>query len=471
MPLRGEGAPPGPRGREVLDFFGGGSAQRMLGFLERMARRFGPVSSFRILNRRIWVVDDPELIQEVLVTRQHEFIRDSGATLLRELLGDGLLTSDEPRHRERRRMLQPAFHRERIAGYAAAMAREAERVAENWRQGAEIDVRAQMRALTLAVAGECLFGTAFAGSAGRIAAVLDKVGKRLAMLAPFMAFFEGVPLAYRRLFPGGASLFFPSERAELERIVAPLVERRRQAGGADLLSVLLSLRDDAGGALSAEDVRNEVVTLVLAGHETTSTALTWTWFLLAAHPQVESKLRHEIDSVLGGRLPGFDDIARLPYTGMVFAETLRLYPPAPVFGRRPRQDVTLGGYRAAAGTAILLSPYITQRNPKFFERPESFEPERWEGAVPPRFAYFPFGGGAKMCLGDGFARTEAVVVLAVLARRWRLEAAGDARMRPLPDLTSGNGRPARLRLVRRVTPSSGEGSTPPLSRPEPCCPP
>lgn len=413
-------APPGPRGLQVLGFLGGGNVGRTLNFLERSARRFGPISSFRILNRRIYLVDDPELIEDILVKRQHSFTRDTGAILLRELIGDGLLTREEPAHRERRRILQPAFHRDQIASYAGSMTSEAERTAAEWQPGTSIDLASEMRRLTLAIVGECLFGADFRGSAKGIAGVLQRVGKRSEWLVPGFAFLEPLVLAYRRAFPRAPSLFFRSERAELEKIITPIIERRRQSETRDVISLLMAQRDEAGGRLSDDDIRNEIVTFVLAGHETTATALTWTWYLLAQHPDVERKLHAEIDLVIGERPATLEDVPRLRYTSAIFAEGIRLYPPALLFGRRPKETIKLGGYTIRRGSTIFLSPYITQRNERFFERPAAFEPERWEAGSPPKFAYFPFGGGAKMCIGEPFARMEGVLVLAALARRWRL---------------------------------------------------
>jgi cytochrome P450 len=447
-------APPGPRGLEVFGFLGGGNAGRTVNFLERSARRFGPISSFRILTKRIYLVDDPDLIEEILVKRQHSFVRDTGAVLLRELIGDGLLTREEPEHRERRRILQPAFHRDQIASYADSMTREAERTASDWQPGAVIDLAAEMRRLTLAIVGECLFGADFRGSAKGIAAVIQRVGKRSQWLVPGFAFLEPLVLAYRRAFPRGPSLFFRSERAELERIVTPIIERRRQSQTRDVISLLMAQRDEAGRQLSDEDIRNEIVTFVLAGHETTATALTWTWYLLAQHPEIERKMHAEIGAIIGDRAATFDDIPRLRYTSAVFAEAMRLYPPALLFGRRPKETITLGGYTIRRGATIFLSPYITQRNERFFERPTAFEPERWEAGSPPKFAYFPFGGGAKMCIGEPFARMEGVLVLAALARHWRLALSNEKAVGVGSGMILRPDRPIMMRLELRQPASS-----------------
>lgn len=426
--------PPGPRGLAVRGFL-----RQPLPFLDATARRFGPVSYFRILNQRIYLIDEPDWIQEILVTRQHDFVRDTGATLLRELVGDGLLTRDEPAHKERRRTLQPAFHRQQVATYADAMVAESVRAAEAWHAGECFDIFVEMKRLTLAIAGAALFGSDFRGSADAIAAVLQRVIDRSRRIAPGLALLEPLAHAYRRVMPNGPSLFFNSERAELERILAPVIEQRRRAKTGDILSLLMT-------ELGDRDAANEIVTMVLAGHETTATALAWAWHLIARHPVVEARLREEVEQVLTGRDATFDDLPRLTYTASVFNEAMRLYPPAPVFGRRPKENVEIGGYQIPAMSSILISPFITQRSARWFERPDDFVPERWRNISIPKFAYFPFGGGAKMCIGEPFARMEGVLVLATLARRWRLVQAADDTIGMQAAVTLRPDRPVTMRV-------------------------
>jgi cytochrome P450 len=445
-------APPGPRGREVLGFFGIGSVTATIEFFERTARRYGPVSSFRILNRRIYLVDEADLIKEILVTQQHNFARDRGATLLRELVGDGLITREEPLHRERRRVLQPAFHRDQIAAYTQIMSAETARFCNALLQDRVIDLRKEMRRLTLSIAGTALFGADFRGSASQVASVLQRVLARSRWLAPLATFTEFVPLLYRRFFPRGPSLFFPRERKELEEIIAPIIQQRCAQAGKDVLSLLLAYRAGNDDPFTADDIRNEVVTFMLAGHETTASALTWAWYLIAQHPEVEEKLHAETDTVLGDREATIDDLARLPYTSMVFQEAMRLYPPALAFARRPKQSVVLGGYTIPPGVSVFVSPYVTQRNPRYFDRPERFDPERWQTISPPKFAYFPFGGGAKMCIGEPFAKAEGVVVLAMLAHRWRLASLDNSPIRPAPGMLLNPNRPILMRLIERPAP-------------------
>jgi cytochrome P450 len=396
--------PPGPTPLQALAF-----VRNPLKFFARTAAEHGPISYFRVLGQRIYLIDDPELIQEVLVARQHEFHRDTGATLLRELVGDGLLTRDEPAHKERRRALQPAFHRAQVASYAGVMSAECARHIAAWRRGERLDMAVEMKRLTLSIVGASLFGTDFSASANSIAAVLNRVIASGRWIGPILPLVE--PLLRAR--PEGRGIFFRSERRRLDRILQPVIARRRAAQSTDILSLLLDQLDDRAAA-------NEIVTLVLAGHETTATALTWAWHLIAAHPAVEQRLHNELHAVLGRRMPAFEDLPHLTYTAMVFNEAMRLYPPAPAFGRRPKHDIDLLGYPIPAGSSIFLSPYVTHRNPLYWERPESFDPSRWRDIQIPKFAYFPFGGGANMCIGDTFARMEGVLVLASVAQQWRL---------------------------------------------------
>jgi len=396
---------------QVLGFFGKSKAGSTLDFLEQTARRYGPIASFRVLHRRVYVVDDAELIKEILITRQHSFERDSGAKLLRELVGDSVITREEPLHKERRRMLQPAFHKEQIAHYASIMVQASRALAETWQDGLEIDIRAEMRRLTLEIVGASLFGADFTHSAEKVSDVLQRVTKSVRWLAPLFSFIEPAVLFYRRVHPKGRSLFFAKERAELDKILRPVLELQVASPQEKNRSMLSLLAGEEG-------ILDEMVTFMLAGHETTATALTWTWYLLARHPHVERRLHAELDS-----LPGeitLESLPQLPYTTMVFQEAMRLYPPALAFARRSKEKLELAGYTIPQGSSIFLSPYITQRNPNYFKDPSEFNPERWQNYAGPKFAYFPFGGGAKMCIGEPFARMEGIIALAILARRWKL---------------------------------------------------
>jgi cytochrome P450 len=416
--------PPGPRGREVFGFFGRGRVSGTLDFLEETARKYGAISSFRLFHRRLYIVDDAELIKDILITRQHSFERDAGAKLLRELVGDSLITREEPRHKERRRMLQPAFHKEQIAAYARMMSEASAAMAAEWRDGQELDIRAEMRRLTLVIVGAALFGANFHGSSEKVSEVLVSVGKKTQKLAPILYFFEPLIDLYRKWFPRGRSLFFAKERAELNRILQPLLQDYETNPNYETKSML--------SLLSGEDgILDELVTFMLAGHETTATALSWTWYLLSRNQRVTEKLQAELDEVMRGRpafAPAtFEDLPNLRYTSQVFQEAMRLYPPALAFARRTKETVEIAGYHVPKGSSVFISPYITQRNPAYFHDPNGFEPERWDEAIP-KFAYFPFGGGAKMCIGESFAKLEGVIALATLARSWKLSCTDSAEV-------------------------------------------
>jgi cytochrome P450 len=441
--------PPGPRGTEVLGFFGRGQAGSTLGFLEQTARRYGSFSSFRLLNRRVYMADDAELIKEILVTRQHSFERDSGAKILRELVGDSVITREEPRHRERRRMLQPAFHKEQIAYYADIMFDASQRMGASWSDGEVLDIRAEMRKLTLDIVGVALFGADFTENAEKVADVLQRVVKNTRWLAPIFAFIEPAVNLYRRAYPNARSLFFAKERAELDQILRPVLEQQRNSADDGRRSMLNLLS-------SQEGILDEMVTFMLAGHETTATALMWAFYLLDRYPGVAERLYAEVDTQHGEIT--MQSLPQLSYTGMVFQEAMRLYPPALAFARRTKEPVELGGYLVPKGSSIFLSPYITQRNPLYFDKPLEFRPERWKAYTGPKFAYFPFGGGAKMCIGEPFARLEGVIALATLARRWKFENVDTNPAEIGPGFLLRPEKPIRLKLYSRPS-FSGEYAT------------
>ncbi len=419
--------PPGPGLAGAAAFVRAAAAGSILSYFTDLAARYGPVASVPLGPQRIVFASDPALVEDVLVTRQHVFVRDTGALLLRELVGVGLLTTDDPAHLARRRLMQPAFHRARVAHYGAIVVDETERVLASWGAGDRVDVGVEMARLTLAAVGAALFGTSLRDGASEIAHVLASVTARGGALAALLALAGPLVGPLRRAFPNRASLLFPRERARLEAIVAPLVARERGAGGSDdLLGMLLAARDEDGRGLADAAIRNEICMLVLAGHETTANALTWTFALLARHPEVETKLHAEIDAVCGARAPVAGDLPQLTYTAAVFDEALRLYPPAPAFARRPTHDIELGGYRIPTGASVFVSPYVMQRDPRFFPEPLTFRPERKSATNVTKFAFFPFGGGSKMCIGEPFARMEASLVIATIAQRFRLRRTDDA---------------------------------------------
>ncbi len=434
--------PPGPRGgfplRSLLAF-----RRDPLSFLRRVQRAHGDVAAFRFGPRRLYLLSHPDLVRDVFVTHHRNFIKSLALQRARVLLGTGLLTSEGDFHLRQRRMAQPAFHRDRVAALAATMAAYAGRTGDGWSAGREMDIGREMNRLTLAIAGDTLFGADVEGEAEEVARALDAaLGMFDRLTNPLGILLDRLPL------PGTIRL--RRARAALDATIYRIIERRRASAEdrGDLLSLLLAARDDEGdgGRMTDAQLRDEALTLFLAGHETTANALAWAWHLLAAHPEAEARLHAEVDAVVGDRLPTAEDYPRLPYTRAVFAESMRLYPPAWTVGREPLEDFAAGGYRIPAGTVVIMSPWVVHRDPRWWPDPDRFDPGRWtpeaEAALP-RFAYFPFGGGPRKCIGEGFAWMEGVIVLATLARRWRLRPAPGAVVTTAPSITL---RPAGMRM-------------------------
>jgi cytochrome P450 len=421
VPAAAQSHPPGPKGRllvGVLPEFRRDPA----GFLETMARQYGDVVYLPLGRQHIYYLGHPEAIRDVLITHQNKFKKSRMLERARVLLGDGLLTSEGQHHRRQRRLVQPAFHRDRLAGYGAVMVESAAIARDRWQSGQSFDVLQEMMRLTLAIVAKTLFSTDVDSEADDIGTALTQVFDLFeVILMPFSELLEKLPLpAVRR---------FKRARKRLDETIYRLIAERRAHGGdrGDLLSMLLLARGDEGdeegsGGMTDVEVRDEALTLFLAGHETTADALTWAWYLLSQNPEAESKFHAELDRVLGGRLPSFEDLPHLRYTEGVFAETLRLYPPAWGIGRRALEDYQVGDFIIPARSVVLMSPHAVHRDARWFADPLVFRPERWSAEDParPKFAYFPFGGGARVCIGERFAWMEGVLILAVLGQRWRL---------------------------------------------------
>jgi cytochrome P450 len=427
---------------------GSGGFTRLPGFLAGVARTYGPVASWRLPRARFWFLDDPALIETMLTASGYDAIKGRGLRRMRRLLGQGLLTSDEPLHLRQRRLVQPAFHRERVAGYAATMIELARAAAERLHDGATVAVDAEMNRLALRIAAATLFSADVDDDADAIgAAVTGAMAAFPASLGPFAELLDHVPFhpATRR---------FGDARSGLDAVIYRLIEERRRDGAdrGDLLSMLLSSRDETGAAMPAELVRDEALTLLLAGHETTANALTWTWDALARSPAAEGRLHAELDAVLSDRDPVPADVTRLPFTRDVVAESMRLRPPAWILGRRVIRPMRLGDWDVPAGSVLLAAQIVTHRNPRYWKEPEAFRPERWsngETAALPKGAYFPFGGGNRICIGESFAWTEAVLVLATLARRVRFHGLDPSPVPLEPLVTLRPGRPVLMRAQAR----------------------
>lgn len=383
-----------------------------------MARRYGDVVYIPLGRQHIYCISHPDAIRDVLVTHQNKFKKSRMLERARVLLGDGLLTSEGEHHRRQRRLVQPAFHRDRLAGYGAVMVDRTAVVRDQWQSGQAFDVLQEMMRLTLAIVAKTLFSTDVDSEADDIHAALSEVfGLFEIILMPFSEILEKLPLPSVRRFKRA--------RRRLDETIYRLIAERRAhpRDSGDLLSMLLLAQDDEGsGGMSDTQVRDEALTLFLAGHETTANALTWAWYLLSQNPEAEAAFHAELDRVLAGRLPSFEDLPQLRYTESVFAEALRMFPPAWGIGRRALEDFSVGEFVIPARSVVLMSPYVVHRDPRWFPDPLVFRPERWleEHPTRPKFAYFPFGGGARVCIGERFAWMEGTLLLAAIGQRWRL---------------------------------------------------
>ncbi len=386
--------------------------------LLRRAAAFGDVSFLELPRFPAYLLNHPDLVREMLVTGSRDFMKGPTMQAAKLVLGESLLTSEGEAHMRSRRLVQPIFHHERIAGYGETMVEHALRTSDRWRDGGTLDVFQEMGALTLSIVGATLFGTDVEAEDAR--AVRDALQLQLAMFgrvfSPFFRLSVRLPLPSNRRFE--------RSKATLDGVILRMIAERRSAGasGDDVLSLLIRAHDDGSGSGDGW-VRGEALTLFLAGHETTATALTWTWYLLSQHPEAESALHDELDGALGGRPPTVGDLKRLRYAEMIVTESLRLFPPAWAIGRRAVADHRVGDYVIPAGGVAIVSPFLVHHDPRWYDDPEGFVPERWaedRTEPPPRSAYFPFGAGPRMCVGEPFARLEAALVLATIAQRWRL---------------------------------------------------
>jgi len=422
-----------------------------LAFLQEQATTYGDLSHFRIGPRHVYLVNHPELIKEVLTTQQASFSKGQALQRAKTLLGNGLLTSEGVYHLQQRRRIQPLFHRRRVAAYADCMVAQAARLTpgatrEAWQPDSVIDMRGAMMKLTLAIVGETLFGrdlTAQSDAIGEAMRVLTRNFQRL--LSPLAMIQSRLPTRENR--------HLRESIATLEQIVASLVETdRHSATDGGLVTMLVAAFGEE--PLSAEEIgtrlRDEVLTLLLAGHETTANALSFTWWLLTQHGAIAERFYQEVDTVCQGRLPTIAEVAELRYTRLIFREALRLYPPAWTIGRQALAAVVLGGYTIPSGATVLLSPWVMHRDERYYANPGRFDPERWEAAetaTRPTYAYFPFGGGARLCIGEQFAWMEGILLLATLGQRWRFQAVDHKPLAVQPGITL---RP-KERLLLHVT--------------------
>ena len=418
QPKKGLPLPPQRRGKlltGVMPEFN----RNILDFVVK-TRDYGDVVRMRFLYLTAYFIYHPDDIETVLSTNAKNFIkaRSLRTPFFRRLVGNGLLTSEGEEWRRQRRLAQPAFHRQRISGYGDVMVEYTARMIAGWKAGETVDIHRAMMRLTLEIVVKTLFNADVSAEADKVGRVLSQMVKPFASQATVKWILDNrLPTRVHREFFAAAK--------EIDEIIYNMIAERRSSGRdhGDLLSTLLAAHDENDGSqMTDRQLRDEVMTIFLAGHETVALTLSWAWYLLAENPEVEQKFHAEVDEVLGGRPPAVADLSRLKYTDMIAKESMRLYPPAFGVGREAIVDCEVGGYRVPAGAQVFAFQWATQRDPRFFSEPERFYPDRWTEEFTntlPKYAYFPFGGGPRACIGNYFAMMEVVLLLATIGQRFK----------------------------------------------------
>ena len=444
----GSKLPPGPKG---LPLFGNVFEPRgdAIGYFTRCVGMYGDIVFLRFLGVPMCFINRPEYIESVLVTQHANFSKSKDYRALRRVLGNGLLTSEGEFWRRQRKLVQPAFHQERIGAYAEVMVKFTERTLASWKDGQPVDIHEAMMRLTLDIVAKTLFDTDVSHEAEDVASALHVLMGKFMRQAGFAFLLpSSIPIPTTRRLQQAVR--------QLDKVIYRIIRQRRAGGqnSGDLLSVLLQAQDDEGVGMTDRQLHDEIMTLFLAGHETTANVLSWTWLLLGQNPQVEAKLIDELQSVLGGRAPTPADLPRLTYTDMVLKEAMRIYPPVWIIGRRAVAPFRLGEFELPAKTNVLMSQLLMHRDARYFPEPERFDPDRWRagdsrGASLPRFAYFPFGGGPRVCIGAGFATMEAVLLLATIAQKFQINVAAGQKIEMLPSVTLRPKSGIRVTVKRR----------------------
>jgi cytochrome P450 len=445
----GRRVPPGPRGLPLL-----GMALQVLrdplGTLQRIAREYGDIVRIPIGSDDRIFLNHPDYIEQVNVIQQSKFHKSKlTKDVTGRLLGEGLLISEGDFWRRQRRLAQPAFHRSRINEYAATMVESAEMQIRKWGDGEERDIAQEMMAISLETAVRTLFGTTLPGEALQVGRSLDFLVRYSLRKARF-------PIKVPESWPTPANRRAQRETKFLDSLVYRIIDERKELGNTgerkDLLSLLMSAMDEDGSQMTPKQLRDETMTLFLAGHETTALTLAWTWYLLSKNPAAEVRLHEELRDVLGGRAPAIADLGRLPYLLAVVNEVLRLYPPAYILARTSIAPSTIGGYDFPTGSTIIMAQWVMHRDARYFDDPEAFRPERWLDGLEDRLpagAYFPFGDGPRRCIGQNFALMEAVLVIATIAQKFQLQLVAGQKIVPeaLVTLRPRNG--IRMRIDAR----------------------
>jgi cytochrome P450 len=444
--------PPSPPQNWLLGSMPPKKEQDSLAYEQDLVRQYGDIIYLRILHMHIYFLSHPAHMHKVTVEYAHKFHKGpTYKNLLSRFLGNGLLTSDGDFWKRQRKLAQPAFHTGRIQNYADVMVQYTQQMLAEWSDGEERIINPDMMKLTLRIVAKTLFDSEIANESDKVwqslTALLHLTDE--ALQSPLQTlFFSWLPNARSRKTAAATNM--------LNEIISDILEERRKDMAhdtGDLLSMLMQAQDTDGSQMNDQQLRDEMVTIVLAGHETTANALSWTWYLLSQYPEVEAKLHAELDSVLAGRLPTMQDLRQLPYTEMVLKESMRLYPPIPQVERQALEDVEIGGYTIPKGTTVVLSPHITHRDARWYEDPDTFKPERWMNDFErslPKAAYMPFGGGARICIGNSFAMMEASLILATIASQYRLHLLNTEAIEMESVLTLRPKQDVRMRLEART---------------------
>lgn len=421
-------------------------ARDPLGSLEEARKLHGPLAYYHQPAAKVLLLMEPSVIEAVLVGEASKVIKDEFTRHLSHVIGNGLLTSEGDFWKRQRKLLAPSFQPRQIAGFAEVMVERTLAMLETFEDGEERDMHAEMMHLTLDVVVRTLFGSEIV-RAHEVETLLESV------MANYRTLMMSWRAAFPPWFPFPARIRFKSTKKALRGIINELIVARRKAPpGSDLLSTLIAARDDEGRGMSDEQLLDEAMTVFLAGHETTALSLAFALFVLDQHPDVSVELSAELDGVLGARAPVYEDAQRLPYCTAIVKEAMRLYPPAWAMGREAIQDFSLLGYPVARGTQLITAPWIVHRDERFFEAPLEFRPQRWlngETNELPRFAYFPFGGGPRVCIGNHFAMLEAVLIFATIASRVQLERSRVTELTLAPSVTLRPASDLPMRVTRR----------------------
>ncbi len=429
LPRRGYSFPPGPRHGLLWFALHRFRPADPITLFQQLAREYGDVVHHQLGREHILFLSNPELIREVLVNQNDNFEKERTVRRSELLLGKGMITAEGAAHRRQRQAAAPAFHRQHIGAYAEAMVQNARRARDRWEDGAVMDVSLHMMEMGLAIVAQTLFGTVLGEEARQLAAAINTIMG----MYNYMIVMPAAEVLVNLPLPKVGT--FKRARGDLYATVYRMIEARRQGSGENLLAMLLEAFPDPQ---DTPYLRDQVITIFLAGYETIANALSWTWYLLSQNPQAEEKFHAEIDLVLDGRLPSVDDLPRLRYTEMILAESMRLYPPAWAMGRRALHDFALGPYWLPARTTVLMSQYVMHRDPRYYPDPLRFDPERFTPeakAMRPKLAYSPFGAGPRQCIGESFAWMEGVLALATIGQKWRLRLVPGHKVEPQPLIT------------------------------------